>query len=132
MKYINNNNNNYNNNTTFKYYTYIHTYMEQNKDWFGEPNKSESVTSDMILRYVQNAALCYNTEIADELNLDPRTVSKWLRRLLVKGDIAQVDMTIPPTAEQATRINEFRAAGMKPNHFKNAKWYFAPQGGKDE
>ena len=104
--------------------TYLHI-MVPNNGWFNEPNESEQTGCNRILQYIRNVPLCYSTEISNKLNLDSRTVKRWINYLLSEGHIARIDMCIAPTPEQSARIKELRDGGMKKNHFKNAIWYCA-------
>lgn len=101
--------------------------MEGN-NWFTESSLVKDVqptTGDRILRFVRGKAMFYGTEIADDMGLDPRTVAKWLKRLLADKSITRVDMSVPPTPAQTARIKELRDAGMRTNNLQNAKWYVA-------
>ena len=103
--------------------------MMQNDDWFNETPGSD--IADKILQYVRNTPLCYSAELSDKLDLDYRTIRRWLKYLLKKGLIEVVNMTVPPTPEQSKRIDELRANGMKKNHFKNATWYGITEKGNE-
>lgn len=98
--------------------------------WFPEACDTDAISSseELILEYMKDKAMCYPTEIADDLGTDPRTVRKCLKHLLALNRIERVDMSHNPTAEQRERIKELKANGMRQNHFKNAKWYVSAEG----
>lgn len=97
------------------------------KEWFSTDEIVKSSTGDRILEYIKEHAMGYPSEIAEQMGLDPRTVNKWLKRLLATNQIKIADMSVPPTAAQNTRMEYFRVKGMRQNHFKNAKWYVATE-----
>jgi len=103
--------------------------MDGNTTWFDEPHNGKQSTpkqtaGDRILEFVGNLPMFYSVEVSDGLQLDPRTVSKWLKRLVATKQIKRIDTTATkPSPAQTEYINKLRAAGLQTNHFKNAKWY---------
>ena len=93
---------------------------DTNKDWFDDM-LGES-TADRILQEITRLKTSYKAELAKNLALDLRTVSRWVDRLEMADTIEQINTT-EPNEDLMARLPGLRAAGMKRNHFKAAKWY---------
>jgi len=80
-------------------------------------------TDEVIFMEIKRLGATYRSEIANNLGIERVTVDKWIPRLELTGRIERINLANGPEPHIVARLDSLKAAGMKKNHFKNAKWY---------
>lgn len=85
-------------------------------------------TDESIFEEIKRLGATYRSELAKNLGIEKVTVDKWLSRLELSGRIEKINISRGPEPHIVARLPALKMAGMKKNHFKNAKWYRVVEG----